>query len=214
MNRLIDWHLHCYLPDHRSPEDAALQQRRKVAGGGQAEPERLRAVVDAAGLDQFVIISLPRRPDVHTPARLHRRTGLAISGPRGRLRQRGPERPRGGGRVRARRHHPRPSRAQDLPDLPEHRPACARVLAALRDRERPPHPGDVPLRRRLHRQSRMGGSVSARQGGHGLPESEAHRRSLRPALHGADRDPDAQERERVRGHFGPGPTAPGSSITG
>ena len=67
MSRLIDWHLHCYLPDHRSSEDAALQKLRKVVGDGQAEPERLRAVVDAAGLDQFVIISLPRRPDVHTP---------------------------------------------------------------------------------------------------------------------------------------------------
>ena len=37
---------------------------------------------------------------------------------------------------------------------------------------------------------------------------------LRPAVHGADRDPDAQERKRVRGHLGPYPPPPGSSTTG
>ena len=58
VKRPIDWHVHCWLPGHRSPEDVALQQRRNVAGDGQAEPERLRAAVDEAGLDRFVIVSL------------------------------------------------------------------------------------------------------------------------------------------------------------
>ena len=49
MNRLVDWHVHCFLPEHRSAQDVALQQRRKVAGDGRAEPERLRAAVGEAG---------------------------------------------------------------------------------------------------------------------------------------------------------------------
>ena len=70
MTRLVDWHVHCFLPEHRSPEDVALQRRRNVAGDGRAEPERLRAAVDEAGVGQFAIISLPRRPYVHTPHEL------------------------------------------------------------------------------------------------------------------------------------------------
>ena len=67
MKRLVDWHVHCFLPEHRGAEDVALQQRRNVAGDGRAEPERLRAAVDEAGIGRFAIISLPRRPHVHTP---------------------------------------------------------------------------------------------------------------------------------------------------
>ena len=32
MKRLVDWHVQCFLPEHRSAEDVALQQRRNVAG--------------------------------------------------------------------------------------------------------------------------------------------------------------------------------------
>ncbi|MBS38712.1 MAG: amidohydrolase [Thiotrichales bacterium] len=67
LGRLIDWHLHCYLPEHRSAADADLQRRRKVAGTGQASPQRLREVIDEAGVQQFVLVASPRREGVAVP---------------------------------------------------------------------------------------------------------------------------------------------------
>ena len=67
MGKLIDWHLHCFLPEHRSAEDAETQKRRNVAGTGEAAPEQLHAAVDEAGLDQFVLVTSPRREGVAIP---------------------------------------------------------------------------------------------------------------------------------------------------
>lgn len=30
MKRPVDWHVHCFLPEHRSPDGVALQQRRNI----------------------------------------------------------------------------------------------------------------------------------------------------------------------------------------
>src|SRR5262245_38603894 len=67
MAQLVDWHTHCFLPEHISAEDRALQKRRGVQGTQKAEPELHRSVVDEAGVAQFVVVSMPRRAGVHTP---------------------------------------------------------------------------------------------------------------------------------------------------
>src|SRR5262245_3784301 len=67
MGKLIDWHTHCFLPEHRSAEDAELQTRRNVLGTGQADPALHQAAIAAAGIDQFVVIAIPKREGIHTP---------------------------------------------------------------------------------------------------------------------------------------------------
>lgn len=67
MGMLIDWHVHCYLPEHRSAADGEIQKRRNVAGTGHANPELLRAAVDEAKLEQFVIVTSPRRDGIAIP---------------------------------------------------------------------------------------------------------------------------------------------------
>ncbi|MFO0996687.1 MAG: amidohydrolase family protein [Alphaproteobacteria bacterium] len=67
MAQLVDWHTHCYLPEHISPEDRALQKRRGVLGAQSAPPDGHRAMIDEAGVSQFVVISMPRRSGIHTP---------------------------------------------------------------------------------------------------------------------------------------------------
>ena len=67
MGKLIDWHIHCFLPEHRSDEDRVIQKRANVAGTGEANPDQFRAVVDEAGIDQFVLISLPVHGGMRTP---------------------------------------------------------------------------------------------------------------------------------------------------
>ena len=66
--RTIDWHIHCYLPEHRSDEDRAISERRNVRReSGEPDPERFREVVEEAGLDRFVIVALPKSDGMHTP---------------------------------------------------------------------------------------------------------------------------------------------------
>jgi hypothetical protein len=67
MTRLIDWHNHCYLREHRSPEDDAIQRRRGVLGTGDADPALHQAMMEEAGVEQFVVVAIPRRDDLETP---------------------------------------------------------------------------------------------------------------------------------------------------
>ena len=67
MGTLIDWHIHCFLSEHRTDEDRELHARRNVAGSGRADPEEFHRIVAEAGLDQFVLISLPVHSGLKTP---------------------------------------------------------------------------------------------------------------------------------------------------
>ena len=67
MSELVDWHTHCWLPEHRSAHDQILWERRGVLGTGQADPEAHRTVVDEAGIGQFVVIAIPKRTPLRTP---------------------------------------------------------------------------------------------------------------------------------------------------
>ena len=67
MRRLIDWHTHCFLPEHGSAADAELQRRRGVLGTGEANPDQHRAVIEEAGIEQFVVVAIPRREEIHNP---------------------------------------------------------------------------------------------------------------------------------------------------
>ncbi|MFP6741233.1 MAG: amidohydrolase family protein [Alphaproteobacteria bacterium] len=67
MGHLIDWHTHCWLPEHRSTEDADLWKLRGVAGTGKADPEAHQAAIEAAGAEQFVVVAIPRRGAMCTP---------------------------------------------------------------------------------------------------------------------------------------------------
>ena len=67
MSELIDWHTHCWLPEHRSAEDQLLWERRGVLGTGQADPETHRMAIDEAGVDKFVVVAIPKRLPMFTP---------------------------------------------------------------------------------------------------------------------------------------------------
>ena len=67
MGQLIDWHTHCWLPEHRSKEDADLWKLRGVLGTGKADPEAHQASIDEAGAEKFVVIAIPRRGNMCTP---------------------------------------------------------------------------------------------------------------------------------------------------
>ena len=67
MGTLIDWHLHCFLPEHRTEEDRELHRKRNVAGTGRADPELFRKAVAEAGIERFVLVSLPVHSGLKTP---------------------------------------------------------------------------------------------------------------------------------------------------
>ena len=63
---ITDWHTHCYLPEHRSPE--AMAERIKYGvRGGEAWPEEHRAAMDEGNITQFVVVNVPRRPGHEVP---------------------------------------------------------------------------------------------------------------------------------------------------
>lgn len=65
---LVDWHTHCFLEEHRTDEDRKLWSARGVmAGAPMAEPGQLADAVDEAGLDQFVLVAIPKRDGIDTP---------------------------------------------------------------------------------------------------------------------------------------------------
>ena len=76
---ITDWHTHCYLPEHRSPE--AMAERIKYGvRGGEAWPEEHRAAMDEGNITQFVyVVNVPSAaPGPRGPQRVHRRVLLSI----------------------------------------------------------------------------------------------------------------------------------------
>jgi len=67
MGKLTDWHTHCFLPEHRSAQDVALQKRRNVAGSGEAGPDLFEASLKLAGIENFVLVTLPSFGDTRQP---------------------------------------------------------------------------------------------------------------------------------------------------
>ena len=59
MGQLIDWHTHCWLPEHRASGDDELWRTRNVAMSWRAEPELHTAVMNEAEVAQFVVIAPP-----------------------------------------------------------------------------------------------------------------------------------------------------------
>ena len=56
--QLIDWHTHCFLPEHISAASRATMQAHGVIGG-DAWPEHHRRGVADGGADKFVVIKMP-----------------------------------------------------------------------------------------------------------------------------------------------------------
>ena len=67
MGKLTDWHTHCFLPEHRSADDPERWKRTHVAGTGRADPDLFTAGIEAAGIEQFVLITLPRFENMRQP---------------------------------------------------------------------------------------------------------------------------------------------------
>ena len=69
MSGLVDWHTHCFLEEHRTDEDRRLwSQRGVMAGGPMASPEQHAAAIAEAEPSQFVIVAIPKRDGIDTPA--------------------------------------------------------------------------------------------------------------------------------------------------
>ena len=60
VRQLIDWHTHCYLPEHIGAESRAVMQARGVIGG-EAWPEHHRRGVVEGGAEKFVVIKMPTK---------------------------------------------------------------------------------------------------------------------------------------------------------
>jgi predicted TIM-barrel fold metal-dependent hydrolase len=58
--QLIDWHTHCYLPEHIDAEVRAAMQARGVMGGEASPEDHHRGVADG-GAEKFVVIRMPTR---------------------------------------------------------------------------------------------------------------------------------------------------------
>ena len=58
--QLIDWHTHCYLPEHAGAASDATMRARGVMGG-EAGPEHHRRGVVDGGAERFVVIKMPTR---------------------------------------------------------------------------------------------------------------------------------------------------------
>ncbi len=67
MSALIDWHIHCFLHEHRTDEDRALQSLRNVLGDGVADPDSFDQAIHEAEIDKFVIVALPKHSGNHSP---------------------------------------------------------------------------------------------------------------------------------------------------
>lgn len=67
MRGVTDWHTHCFLPEHRSAGDSVLWSQKNVAGTGRADPDLFAAGIEAAGIEQFVLVTLPRFEQMNQP---------------------------------------------------------------------------------------------------------------------------------------------------
>jgi predicted TIM-barrel fold metal-dependent hydrolase len=58
VRQLVDWHTHCFLPEHLSAESRATMEARGVAAG-EAWPDEHRRGVAEGGAEKFVVIKMP-----------------------------------------------------------------------------------------------------------------------------------------------------------
>ena len=58
--QLIDWHTHCYLPEHTGAESQETMRARGVIGG-EAWPDLHRRGVAEGGAEKFVVIKMPTK---------------------------------------------------------------------------------------------------------------------------------------------------------
>ena len=58
--QLIDWHTHCFLPEHVDPVSPAGMRARGLSWD-DAGPEHHRPGVADGGADKFVVIRMPTR---------------------------------------------------------------------------------------------------------------------------------------------------------
>ena len=66
--QVVDWHMHCYLAEHRSAEDRETTKRRNVSRTVDVpDPQMFRKVIDEADVKQFIIVALPRSDGMHVP---------------------------------------------------------------------------------------------------------------------------------------------------
>lgn len=56
---LIDWHTHCFLPEHQSEDQRATMRAHGVVGGDAWPDEHARGVVEQAA--RFVVVAMPNR---------------------------------------------------------------------------------------------------------------------------------------------------------
>jgi uncharacterized protein len=80
--QLIDWHTHCYLPEHLGAETRATMQARGVRGAEAGPEQHARGVVEG-GADKFVVIKMPtawgrRIPNDFIAAYVARYPGRAV----------------------------------------------------------------------------------------------------------------------------------------
>jgi predicted TIM-barrel fold metal-dependent hydrolase len=57
-SQLIDWHTHCFLPEHLSADARATMKARGVIGGEAGPEDHLRGVVEG-GAEKFLVIKMP-----------------------------------------------------------------------------------------------------------------------------------------------------------
>src|SRR5262249_27700932 len=56
--QLIDWHTHCFLPEHLSTEARDTMRARGVIGGEAGPDDHRRGVADG-GAERFLVIKMP-----------------------------------------------------------------------------------------------------------------------------------------------------------
>ena len=68
MGELIDWHMHCYLPEHRSQQDNSIARKRNVYRSvAYPDPGNFERAITEANLQKFVIVALPRSEGMNVP---------------------------------------------------------------------------------------------------------------------------------------------------
>ena len=65
--QLVDWHTHCYLPEHRGAADMALRKAKNALGDGKADPGLYDAMLKEASVDQFILVPIPKFAGVNVP---------------------------------------------------------------------------------------------------------------------------------------------------
>ena len=66
VGELIDWHTHCWLPEHVGTESRAEMRAYGVIGG-EPWPEKHRQAMEEGEVKKFVVVNVPRRPGHTVP---------------------------------------------------------------------------------------------------------------------------------------------------